>query len=71
MTVTATMPRARKRTYRCRRHRRENTAPEPMKTTNQPAKRKQWTEDQITKAMELPQSGVMNQNSKQTTFATA
>ena len=56
------MPRARKRTYRRRRRRRDKAAPEPMKAINRPAKRKQWTEEQITKAMELAQSGVMSRN---------
>ena len=53
------MPRARKRTYQ---RKQDKAAPEPMKTINRPAKRKQWTEEQITKAMELAQSGVMSRN---------
>ena len=56
------MPRVKKRTYRRRRGNREKSAHEPVKTTNRPAKRKQWTEEQMAKAMELAQSGVMSQN---------
>ena len=56
------MPRAKKRTYRHRRRNREKSAHEPMKTTNRPAKRKQWTEEQMAKAMELAQSGVISRN---------
>ena len=43
--------------YKCGRKKRPNKKPSPMKTANRPAKRKQWTLEQMTAAIEAYRSG--------------